>query len=354
VLLAAAISFGCAFAVLRSEPRLYGLWAERRVRLVAWVGVAVVVVALLGAVTARSGAPWSIARHGWHSFTTYERTHNQTVGQHLSSAESDRYEYWRVAYDTWHKHPLLGIGAGAFAIPWYEHRRLPEHVTDPHGWPFKLASEEGLVGLAFYLVFIGSLVAAALACRRRGGLDAVVGAAAAGSTTYFLAHSGVDWLFSIGSVLVVGQLAAGTLLGASAPAATGFARTRLHVGAAVLAVAALVVLLPLWVSFRYVSAAEDQSDPGRAIALLHASRDWSPYAISPLEVEAEIRAEAGDTRGAEAVTRQAIRLEPDRWEPWLQLSRLLSLQGRAEEAAKAHDEAARRNPIDLRQQYQQG
>jgi hypothetical protein len=355
MLLAGVVSYGAGFAVARYEASLLGRWQARSVRIAAAAVVALVVLALVGAVVARYGAPWTIASHGWHDFRRPHRTRdNLTIGQHFSSANTNRYEYWRVAYRAWLAHPLVGVGVGAYPVEWFRHRSLFEDVSDAHGWPFRLGSELGLAGLALYLVFIGGLVAAAVACRRRGGLHAAVGAAAAASAAYFLAHGAVDWLSTISAVLIVGQLAAGALLGAAAPAATRAAGRTLHAVVAGLAAAALVVAIPIWVSNRYLASAEQQSDPSRAVALLRAARDWNPYEITPLQVEAEVRVEAGDIAGAEAALRKAIELDPNRWEPWVQLSRVLQFEGRTDDSRHAFAEATKRNPIGVPIQYGNG
>ena len=50
----------------------------------------------------------------------------------LASAPSNRYEYWRVALGAFADHPLLGIGAGGFAVEWLRERPIAETVRDAH------------------------------------------------------------------------------------------------------------------------------------------------------------------------------------------------------------------------------
>ena len=76
-----------------------------------------------------------------------------------------------------------------------------------------------------------------------------------------------------------------------------------------------------------------------------AAERWNPLAITPLQLEAEIRAEAGDLVGAERVLRAAVRAEPNRWELWVQLADVYSLAGDATAAAEAVSEAERLNPL---------
>jgi hypothetical protein len=79
----------------------------------------------------------------------------------LLSAQSNRYEYWRVAFDTFAEHPLQGAGSGAFRTEWLRERTIPESVRDAHSLYFETAAELGLVGLAALALFLGGIVAMA-------------------------------------------------------------------------------------------------------------------------------------------------------------------------------------------------
>jgi hypothetical protein len=246
---------------------------------------------------------------------------------------------------TWRDHPLGGVGAGAFAIPWYQRRAILEGTTDAHGWPFQFAAEEGSLGVALFVVVVGALVAAAVVCRRRLGAHAAVGAAAAGSTGYFLVHAGVDWLFSISCVAVLAMTAAGALLGAAADTPRRLGGLRLHAGVGVVTLLALAVFVPLWVSLAYQARAERRLDPRAASQSLSAARAWNPFSVEPLQIQARVDESSGRPAEAEADLRRAIRAEPKRWETWAELAELLTRQREPSKAGVAGRRARALNPL---------
>jgi hypothetical protein len=348
VLVAAAVSTGAALVALSVQPFVVRGWSRRRVRLACLAAAGFLVVA-----TAVANAP--ALSHAFSDFRkppvvsssgVSERQRLFNTQSRFTTTRSNRWEYWTVALRTWRAHPFAGIGAGSFAIPWYRERSILEGTTDPHGWPFKLAAEQGALGVGLFLVTVAALVAAALACRRRGGSHAVVGAAAAGSTAYFLLHGGTDWLYSMGSVLVLGMTAAGALLGAAVDAPRRLGTLRFHAGVGAVAVLALALFLPVWISLRYQARAERQPDPGTAASSLRAARRWNPLSIESFQIQAAIEAGAGRSAAAEVELRRAIRAEPDRWEPWAQLAALRAQRGDSAGAAAAGRRARTLNPLE--------
>ena len=81
------------------------------------------------------------------------------AARRLASAQSNRYEYWRVAVDSFADHPLVGVGSGGFQVEWLRERHFEESVRDAHSLYLETAAELGIAGLA-------TLLADA---RRRGG-----------------------------------------------------------------------------------------------------------------------------------------------------------------------------------------
>lgn len=136
----------------------------------------------------------------------------------LSTVESNRYAYWRVALDTAADHPLAGTGSGSFGVQWLRHRDVDERVDDAHSLYLETAAELGLAGLICLGLFLGGLFAAA-----RSALEADQ-ALAAGPAAVLIAwavHAGMDWDWEMPAVTLVMLAAAGLLLAVSAPAHAG-------------------------------------------------------------------------------------------------------------------------------------
>jgi hypothetical protein len=133
----------------------------------------------------------------------------------LSTASSNRYEYWRVGVNALAGQPLTGLGAGGFRVEWLKERRIDEAVRDTHSLPVEIAAELGLPGLlAFAALVAGVILAARLALQRHRALAA---GAAAALTTWFL-HACIDWDWQLPAVTLPAVALAGLLVALSEPA----------------------------------------------------------------------------------------------------------------------------------------
>jgi hypothetical protein len=127
----------------------------------------------------------------------------------LTTASSNRYEYWRVAVAAFGSEPLTGLGAGGFRVEWLRERPIPEAVRDTHSLELEFASELGLVGLAaFALMITGIASAAGGALRRRRALAAGPVAAALA----WLLHASIDWDWQLPAVTLPAIVLAGALI----------------------------------------------------------------------------------------------------------------------------------------------
>ncbi len=133
--------------------------------------------------------------------------------QRLTSVQSNRYAYWKVAVEAFADHPLTGEGSGGFRTAWLREREFRESVRDGHSLYLETAAELGLVGLlALGLLIAGCALAAVRA-----------GPAAAGSTAAlaaFALHAGIDWDWELPALTLVAlALAAGLIASQEAAAA---------------------------------------------------------------------------------------------------------------------------------------
>jgi O-antigen ligase len=134
------------------------------------------------------------------------------TAERLTSLESKRYGYWRVAADAFAGDPLIGIGAGGFAVEWLRERDEPDAARDAHSIYVETAAELGLVGLLALALFAGgSLVAAGRALA--SGSPVAVGAAAAAAT--WAVHAGLDWDWEMPAVTLPALVLVGALIATS-------------------------------------------------------------------------------------------------------------------------------------------
>src|SRR5207247_3219337 len=164
------------------------------------IGVGVVLlVASQGHPVARVEAAWNDFKQG------PEPTGAQA--RFKFSLGSQRYDYYRVAWDEFGAHPLGGIGADNFQEPYLRHRHSDETPLYPHSIVFRTIVQTGIVGV----LLLGGMLACALtaawrATRRRRGLGAATAAGAFTAFLYWAAHGSVDWFWEF-PVLGLGAFA---------------------------------------------------------------------------------------------------------------------------------------------------
>jgi O-antigen ligase len=122
----------------------------------------------------------------------------------LTSVQTNRSAYWRVAADVFAEHPLRGVGSGSFRVEWLKRRPFAEAVRDAHSLPIETAAELGLVGLLALAAFIAGVILAA----RRGPPAAV---AALGA---FALHALLDWDWELPGLSLIAIVLAARLLAA--------------------------------------------------------------------------------------------------------------------------------------------
>ena len=115
----------------------------------------------------------------------------------LTTASSNRYEYWRVGLDAFRRQPLAGLGAAGFRVEWLRERSIPEAVRDAHSLEVEIAAELGLLGLVA-LRAADRRDGAGGAARAARGAAAAAGPAAALSV-WFL-HASIDWDWQLPAV----------------------------------------------------------------------------------------------------------------------------------------------------------
>ncbi len=123
----------------------------------------------------------------------------------LTSTQSNRYAYWRVALDTFADNPLKGVGSGGYRVEWLQRREFAETVRDAHSLYLETAAELGVIGLLALAALFGGVAACV-----RG--EAAAGAALA----TWAVHAGVDWDWEMPALTLVAVLLAGAVIARAA------------------------------------------------------------------------------------------------------------------------------------------
>ncbi|WP_412757705.1 O-antigen ligase family protein [Legionella bozemanae] len=86
--------------------------------------------------------------------------HNQT-----DTSLGYRYQFHRYAKTLFKKHPIVGVGTGGFQYHFIKDQPVPSwghKLNEPHGQYWLILAELGLIGIALFLFFIGTLFITAL------------------------------------------------------------------------------------------------------------------------------------------------------------------------------------------------
>jgi hypothetical protein len=134
----------------------------------------------------------------------------------LASVSSLRYEYWRVGADAFWSHPVKGVGAGAFRVAWRQNRRVEAGANEVHSLFLEQATELGLPGLAFLVIFLGGVASAGRRALASGSRLAV---GACATCIVWLLHAAIDWDLQVPGVTLPALILAAGLLAASEPRA---------------------------------------------------------------------------------------------------------------------------------------
>ena len=130
----------------------------------------------------------------------------------LTTFESNRYDYWRVALHAFGQQPLRGVGAGGWAVEWLQRRPYAVGAQDAHSLPLQTAAELGIVGLVLLGMFLGGLAGAA---RRAHRASAAAATGPLAAFVAYIAHSPLDWDWEMPALTILAMILAGALLAAA-------------------------------------------------------------------------------------------------------------------------------------------
>jgi O-antigen ligase len=330
-----------------------GLRRNLAVRSAARIALVAVLVLGFAAGLAKVGNPVSEVRTQWDEFRSLQTV--ATGSTRYFNAGGQRYDLWRVALNQFADHPVAGVGAGNFGAEYYESRRNDRNLDDPHGLPFQMAAELGIVGLAALLVFLGGVIAAvASSWRRIEEDDRRLAAAMVATGAVLLGQSMVDWMWRIPGVAAVGVFCLGVgvavISRAGAPATRSSwlpmpSRVALAAGAVVLAGFTFTTFLGDY----YVRAARAERgiDPARQLTLARRAQTFSGSSLPPYYLEASALETTGRVAEARKALQEALREVPSDFTTLALLGDLEARAGRYDVARTWYRRAHALNPVDV-------
>jgi hypothetical protein len=335
---AIGIALVCAAAAACFEA-VPSLEASRRLRTAGVVLVAAaVVVGVYGAARALEG------------FTRLPAG-DAGAGHLFGGGGSGRWQFWTAALDEFESAPLHGRGAGSYGAWWLQHGSFRYFVQNAHSLYLETLGELGIVG---FLLLVGALAAGVAVAvgrlLRSGGRERALIAALLGSLTAYLIGAGVDWMWELTAVTLVGVFVLGLLTG-PATATTGaaaFAPGRLAAGLAVVVAVAVVaaeaVSLLADVEVRRSQADARAGDLRRAQSRALDATKLEPWAATPYLQLALVDEARGDLTSARGSIREAIRRDDSDWRTWWIAARIDHRLGRTAAAARSLARARHLNP----------
>jgi hypothetical protein len=310
----------CGLAMLDRRSRFPFGGRETHAAVAAWAAVFALGI---GAFVSANGRPdtWISAR--WNEFTQVQSAAIQpTSATHFGTGTSNRYDYWRVAWHSFDDHPLQGVGAGAFSVPWFRSRSIDENVSDAHSWQANALAETGLVGLMLLALVLLLPLAGIRTARTSSGAWPIAAVALGGAGVYFVVHASTDWFFRIPAIAIPGFVVLGALAtgGSSAELALTRPGQRLALAAAALVAAALSI--PAYLSTDALAHGENAAvtSSSAALADLHTAAQLNPFAAEPLLVRSNILQFEGRNKAALRAAAKATDRAPEDWRAWIMLA----------------------------------
>ena len=361
--ISAAILAAVGAAVALADQRLeLSERARRRTGLAVLAACVVLAGAALAGLVAAYGNPVTRVESAWNDFTAAHGDENYLdpgSSRFSGGLGSNRWDFWRVAVDSFERSPLLGAGADNFALDYVRDRRSPEEPRYAHSVELRVLGGLGIVGAALFTAAVGFALAAAHRARRSSTpFGAALAAGCVVAFAYWLIHGTVDWFWEFPALGAPAFAWLGLAAGLSRvppvtappaapqPAGPGWHRVALPLCLATLGLAVLVSFVPPWLAARDIdqAAATWRDDPQAAFDRLDRARRLNPLAERPDLIAGAIASRLGDLEQMRASFTRALERNPRNWYALLELAVVESNEGRFSEAARRLEQASALNP----------
>jgi UDP-GlcNAc:undecaprenyl-phosphate GlcNAc-1-phosphate transferase len=349
----AAIATGAVWGIATWTTRRHGRPALERAG--AGVLVAALVLALAVGVASTGQIADTVERQ-YDAFVHLDaQPADENPGSRLASGAGNRYDYWRVAWDSWRDAPLKGVGAGNYDREYFAGRTTSEDIRQPHSIELQLLSELGLIGLALLIVALAGIALGAfrtVAAARTGPGARTIAVASIGVLVAWLVHTSVDWLHLLPGITAIALVAAVCLVRRPEPATAAQTAARRRwipvVGVAVVVAFAALTLSRQALSGHFVSAARAAVPEDPVTALREADRALriDPELMGAYYAKSAALARFDEPDAAKAALREAARREPRNFVTWALLGDLAVRTGNFGEARALYRRALALNPRD--------
>lgn len=295
--------------------------------------------------------------------TAIEDAESDFVRAHLvSGTGSGRWQLWAAAVDEFETRPLLGRGAGSYESWWAQHRTITMFVRDAHSLYLETLGELGIVGFALVAsAFAVGIVSGSRRTRSTRGDRRVTAAALTACFVGYAVAAGIDWMWELTVVSVVGMACLGLITGPATTAAARLrsreagvavearSRRRFALAAGALVGAWLVICaqaIPVLAQTKLSDsrAAAREGDGARAQDDAIAARSLQPWAASPYLQLALVAEQRRDLTQARIWIEEAIERDRENWRLWLVAARLETKDGAIADARRSLARAAELNP----------
>jgi tetratricopeptide (TPR) repeat protein len=327
----------------------------------------VIVLGLAAGSTGRIGHDVSVQ---WHAFVRLAEPADSrapasaTASSRLLTGAGNRYDYWRIAWNAWRRHPLLGLGAGNYARTYYERRATIEAVDQPHSLELQALSDLGLGGALLLGCFLAGVFWGAVRMNRRAAASPLRLALLTGGLgvfTAWLVQASVDWMHLLPGLTAIALAAAATLiwprsLPAQRAVPSSAARPGPRQAAIALGVSAVIVAViatgaslsrqGLAEVFRSNAQGELHHNPAAALTDANRSLNFDADAVGTYYVKAAALARFDQPAAAEVALARALAREPGNFVTWALLGDIAVRQGNLRAAANDYRRAHRLNPRD--------
>lgn len=278
----------------------------------------------------------------------------------LSGSGNGRWQWWTSAVHEFESAPLLGKGAGSFQFWWAAHATFTYSLKNAHSLYLEVLGELGIVGLLLVTgVFALGLATGVRRVRASDADRRVTAAGLLGVLSAFVVGAGIDWIWQLTVVSLVGIAALALLVGPAtagrlSEAQGGRARADRSRSMTALGIGALVVVWALicaqaipWLAAQRISGSQSaarRGDLGRATSRALDAKRLEPWAGSPYLQLALVAEAEGSLEKARHWIREAISRDSEDWGVWYVASRIEREAGRPAAARADYAKAASLNP----------
>ncbi len=366
-IIAATAAVGLVWGLLVAATNVIGGrsdTAARRLRSVATGASIAVFVAVLVLGLVSLGSVERTVSNQWRVFThVSSASSTSTTEVRLISGGGNRYDYWRIAWTTWRRHPLLGVGAGNYQASYLLQRRTSEYVQNPHSLELQVLSELGLVGGLLLLVAVAGVALGVWRARetaRRSRLARTLTVAATGAVVVWLIDSSGDWMQLVPGVTAIALAAAAVILALPGRRTPSVVPSRLVRRRSVLHLAGVAGLLAIFivagaslsrqgVAQVYLDRAQSEiaSHPSQAVSAADTALSFDGSDLDAYYAKAAALARQDRATAAQATLLEAAGVDPHAYVTWTLLGDLAVRTQNYSEAREFYGVAHALNPRDV-------